>query len=53
MSRQEELEKLRDQITKNIMDRGIDEGHGLDIIINEDDECYIDIGCRSFPSNLD
>ena len=32
----EELKRLRDEITKRIFSRGIDEGYGLDIIINED-----------------
>jgi len=32
----EELEKLRDFIAERIFSNGIDEGYGLDIIINED-----------------
>ena len=31
----EELERLREVIAENIFNRGVDEGHGLDIIIND------------------
>jgi hypothetical protein len=35
---EEELERLREEITERILNRGIDEGHDLDLIINDKDE---------------
>ncbi len=32
----EELERIRDIIAERIFNKGIDEGYGLDIIINDD-----------------